>query len=234
MFPNQLTVFHASRSLSGLYMEMIPLQATARATDVTVKDLRRGDQVPCELYGNDKANVSLQCVYNEIFRAYQLAGESTIVNLNTGNGAVPVLFHAIQVDPVSDRIIHVDFYAVNMKKEIDATIPIRFEGEAPAVEDLNGVLVTTRDHVNVRCMPSNLPHDLEVSLNGLVDFQTTLTVADIVVPEGVEITEESDLVLAVVQEQRKEEAAVTEASTDAEAPAGESSEKSAGSDSGDS
>lgn len=221
-----MTVFHASRSLSGLYMEMVPLQAAARATDISAKDLRRTDNVPCELYGNDKANVSLQCVYNEIFRAYQLAGESTIVNLNTGNGAIPVLFHAIQVDPVSDRIIHVDFYAVNMKKEIDATIPIRFEGESLAVVDLNGVLVTTRDHVDVRCMPANLPHDLEVSLNSLVDFHSSLTVADIVVPEGVVIIEEPDLVLAIVQEQRKEEAVVSEEPSEADVSAKKEAEKS--------
>lgn len=204
-------------------METIPLQSTARTADKAAKDIRSEGLVPCELYGNEKENVSLQCVYNEIFRAYQQAGESTIVELDTGSGTVPVLFHAIQVDPVSDRITHVDFYAVNMKKEIDASIPIRFEGESPAVKELAGVLLMQNDHVNVRCLPTKLPHDLEVSLEGLVDFQSTLTVADITAPEGVEITDDATLIIANVQEPRKEEV-IEEAPVEAEEGAEEGAE----------
>lgn len=183
--------------------------------------LRQSNQVPCVLYGNDTENVSLQCEYNDLFRVYEKAGASTIVRLDTGSGTVPVLFHVVQMDPVSDRITHVDFYAVDMKKEIEASVPISYEGEAPAVEELGGVLVTAHDHVSVRCLPAYLPHHLSVSLESLEDFHCSLTVADIVLPEEVQVVDDEEIVIAIVQEPRKEEV-VEEAPVEGEEGEGES------------
>tara|TARA_Y100000310_G_scaffold67879_1_gene63264 strand:- start:307 stop:1005 length:699 start_codon:yes stop_codon:yes gene_type:complete len=186
-------------------MDMVSLTVTARSEGTKAKVLRQSNCVPCVLYGNDTPNVSLQCVYNELFNAYRKAGASTIVDLDTGKNKVPVLFHAVQMDPVSDRITHVDFYAVDMKKEIEASIPLQYEGEAPAVKELGGVLVTAHDHVTVKCLPTNLPHHLSISLEPLEEFHSSLTVADIVVPEGVQIMDDLEVVVANVQEPRKEE-----------------------------
>ena len=69
-------------------------------------------------------NVSLQCAYNDIYKAYASAGRSTLIDLDADGKKVPVLFHKLQFDPVSDKITHVDFYAVDMKKEIEAEVPI--------------------------------------------------------------------------------------------------------------
>ena len=114
-------------------MQTVPLTAAARNKDVKAKDLLRENQVPCIMYGNDVENTMLQCVYNEIYKVYATAGASTLVELDVSGKKVPVLFHSLTFDPVSDRITHVDFYAVDMKKEIEAQVPIRFQGEAPAV-----------------------------------------------------------------------------------------------------
>ncbi|PIR52548.1 50S ribosomal protein L25 [Candidatus Peregrinibacteria bacterium CG10_big_fil_rev_8_21_14_0_10_49_10] len=186
-------------------MDMVTLAATARTKDVGANILRTASKVPCVLYGNNVENVSLECSFNDVWRAYQKAGENTIVELALGGRNVPVLFHEVQMDPVSDRLIHVDFYAVDMKKEIEAPIPIHFEGESLAVKDMGGVLVTSHDHVTVRCLPAHLPHHLIVSIAPLVDFLSTITVADIEVPEGVQIVDAPDVVIATAQEPRKEE-----------------------------
>lgn len=193
-------------------MDTISLSATVRNAEKTAADLRREDLVPCVIYGNKSENMSLSCVYNEIYKAYAMAGESTIVDLTIDGKKVPVLFHEIQLDPVSDKIAHVDFYAVDMKKEIEANVPVVFEGEAPAVKDLGGVLVTTHDHVAVRCLPANLPHELTISVAGLVDFESALYVSDLQAPQGVEILDDAEMMLATVQEPRsavEEEAAAT-------------------------
>lgn len=183
-------------------MKMISLKAQARTKDIKTNALRKSGHVPCVLYGNDTDNLSLECAIGEITKAYIVAGESTLVDLDTGSTTIPVLFHDIQFEPVTDTILHVDFYAVDMKKEIEAKVPVVLEGSAPAVKELGGVLVTTHDHVTVKCLPGNLPHNLSVNIESIVDFHTSVTVADIVVPDGVAILDDPEVVIATAQEPR--------------------------------
>lgn len=220
-------------------MDTILLSATARTTDKSAGVLRREDLVPCIVYGNKAENMSVCCVYNEIYKAYATAGESAIVELAIDDAKkIPVLFHQLQTDPVTDRIIHVDFYAVDMKKEIEANVPVVFTGESPAVKDLGGVLVTTYDHVTVKCLPTNLPHEITVSLETVVDFETALHVSDLKAPEGVEILDDPDTMLATAQEPRsavedEAEEAAAAAASEAAAEAKEGEEKKEGEDGGE-
>lgn len=184
---------------------MIPLQAEVRAADIASKLLRRNSKVPIVLYGNDVENTILQCDYSDLFRVYVKAGESVLVELDAGGKKVPVLFHAVQFEPVSDRITHVDFYAVDMKKEIEARVPVIFIDESLAVKDLGGVLVTVLDHVTVKCLPSDLPQNLEVSIEKLETFADSLTVADLTIPDNVIVQEAPEAMIATVQEPRREE-----------------------------
>jgi len=208
-------------------MEMVPLKATARAQEASARVLRRNGSVPCVVYGNEVKNTSVQCVANELTKVYGKAGESTLVDLEIDGKKVPVLIHAIQFEPVSGRIAHVDFYAVDLKKEIEAPVPVRFVGEAPAVKELSAVFVVVQQHVTVRCLPTALPHELPVSLEKLVQLRDVLTVADLQVPAGVKVADASTAVLATIQEQRKEEevvvapTAVAAEGEAAAAPAGE-------------
>ena len=184
-------------------MDTISLKANARPNDTTAKAIRKEGQVPCVIYGN-LDNTTIQCEHNDLYRAYAKAGESTIIELDVDGKNVPVLVQAIQLDPITDKIIHTDFYAVDMKKEIDARVPVQFEGESPAVKDLGGILIHPHDHVTVKCLPKDLPHSLTVSLENLKEFGDTISVGDIAVPNGVKIVDENDVVVATVQEKRKE------------------------------
>lgn len=185
-------------------MKMISLQAKSRDMKVASKVLRREDTVPCVLYGNESENMQLQCEYSELFRVYAKAGESTIVDLDADGKKIPVLFHEVQFEPVSDKITHVDFYAVNMKKEIEARVPLNLIGESEAVKGLGGVMVTVMDHLTVKCLPTDLPSSIDVQIERLADFGDAILVSDVVVPSGVEIVEEDDAMIATVQEPRKE------------------------------
>ncbi len=161
--------------------------------------------MPCVLYGNDVDNTSLICTHKDVLKAYAKAGKSTLVDLDAGGKKIPVLFHSLDFDPVTDNIIHADFYAVDMKKEIEAEVPIKFEGEAPAVKELGGIFFVPRDQVKVKCLPTNLPHELVASVETLVEFGDALHVSVIQVPDGVTILDDQDAVIATVQEPRKEE-----------------------------
>lgn len=184
-------------------MDTVSLETQARSADEKAADVRRAGNVPCVLYGNDVENTSLQCAHNELYRAYAAAGESTIVELDAAGKKVPVLFQAIDFHPVNDKILHVDFYAVDMNKEIEAQIPIHFIGTAPAVKDLGGVLITSHDHVKVRCLPANLPHSIDVSIEGLETFEHSVHISDIAAIDGVEILDDESIVLATVSQPRQ-------------------------------
>lgn len=200
-------------------MDKVTLSATARSTELKANNLRKIGKIPGVVYGNNVENTQIQCEEVALMKAFVKAGESTLVDLDIDGKKMPVLFHVVDFDPVSDRMNHVDFYAVDMKKEVEAEVPVHFEGESAAVKE-GGILVTALDHVTVRCLPANLPHDFKVELGKLAAFGDSVTIADLSVPEGVEIVNESDAVIAVVQEPRVEavQEPVAEEAPAAEAP----------------
>ncbi len=198
-------------------MDMIPLPAQARSKDIKAKALRRKGTVPCIVYGNVE-NLQLQCAEAELVRVYTKAGESTLVSLEAPGKKIPALIHAIHFDPLTDRITHVDFYAVNMKKEIEANVPIRLKGVSLAVKELGAVLVTTLNHVTVRCLPGDLPHELTADVSSLKEFGDTLMISAVKIPEGVKVQQAPETVIATVQEPRREEEIVA-APAEGEVPA---------------
>lgn len=190
---------------AGSPMDMVALQASARAKDAHIKQMRRAGHVPAIIYGNKADNILIHCEEVSLKKAYTKAGESTLVELDLGEKKLPVLFHAVDFDPVSDRFIHVDFYAVDMKKKVTAEVHIRFEGESPAVKEHGAILVTALHEVEVECLPADLPHDLAIDIAGLKEFRDTLTVANIIVPKGVKILTPAESVIAIAQQPREEE-----------------------------
>lgn len=185
-------------------LKTMVLTTKARNDSTSAKSIRAEGNVPVVLYGNDIEHTQMLCEYSELYRTYAKAGESTIVELDIEGKHVPVLFYELQFDPVTDAITHVDFYAVNMKKEIEARIPLHFVGESLAVKELGGVMVTVMDHLTVTCLPKDLPAYIEVNIESLQTFMDAITVADISVPQGVTVDEESETMIVTVQEPRRE------------------------------
>ncbi len=190
-------------------MDMISLKATARDASKKPGQMRRGGQVPCVVYGTVDQNMHLQCEEMALHKAFIQAGESTLISLEVDGKSVPVLFKDISFDTVTDREIHADFYAVNMKEEIETLVPIHFEGDAPAVKELSGIFVVTHDTVRVKCLPSDLPHSLTVKISSLAAFHDSVSIKDIELPKGVKILDDADTVLATIQEPRAEEVIAT-------------------------
>ncbi len=202
-------------------MDMIPLSVSARNEQKTAKQLRMEGQVPCVVYGNGIENLQIQAGAKELHKTFQKAGESTLVELDVNGKKIPVLFKDISFHPVSGLELHADFYAVNMKEEIETLVPIHFEGESPAVKALSAILVVTQDEVTVRCLPANLPHRLTVNLEKIVNFGDALTIADIAVPKDVTIADDTENVIATAQEPRKEEEIVPATTAEGEAAVAE-------------
>ena len=185
-------------------MDKVVLTAKKRTTEQSVKEMRIQGSVPGNVYGNVDGNVLVAMDEVELRKAYKKAGESTLVQLDAEGTTIPVLFHSIDQDAVSDRMIHVDFYAVNMKEEVEANVHIHLTGESEALKE-GAILVNALHEVTVKALPANLPHELTADLAKLTEFGTTITVADLVIPEGVTVLNDAEEVIAIAQQPREEE-----------------------------
>ncbi|KKT17065.1 MAG: ribosomal 5S rRNA E-loop binding protein Ctc/L25/TL5, large subunit ribosomal protein L25, partial [Parcubacteria group bacterium GW2011_GWC1_43_61] len=101
-------------------------------------------------------------------------------------------------------ITHVDFYEVRMDEKITANIPLVFIGDAPAVSDLGGTLVKAMQGLEVRALPTDLPHQIEVNISQIRTFDDNILVGDIKLPKGVEILENQETSVAAVAPPRSE------------------------------
>jgi len=189
----------------------------------TAKDARNAGRIPMIYYGKGSENVNVSVDYQDFRRTYEKAGKSAIINLKNEEGKeIPVLVHEIQYHPVSDEMIHIDLMVVNLNKVIHTEIPLTFVGDAPAIRELAGMFMNNKDVVNVECLPKDLPHEIEVDISSLVDFNCSITVADVKAPEGVTILDADDINIATVTAPREEE---EEAPVEAVAVEGEEGEE---------
>lgn len=187
-------------------MEAIKLAAKKRDASVKAKKLRAQDLVPGVVYGHDVENKNVAMDYNSFAKAIRAAGESTLIDLGIEGGeAVKVLIKDWQVDPITNRFIHVDFYQVNLKEKLKTEIALNFIGESPAVKGLGGSLVKTLDSVLVECLPTDLVSSIDVDVSSLATFDDMIKVRDLKVPAGIEILENADEVIVMVEAPMTEE-----------------------------
>jgi large subunit ribosomal protein L25 len=185
-------------------------------TGKAVSRLRKDGRLPGVVFGHgtDSEPVTIDAHEFELLRKH--AGASTLVDLKVEGGKPrPVLISGIQVHPVNRRPLHVDLFAVRMTEELTVEVQLVGTGAAAAVEN-GGTLVHPTSSVKVRALPANLPDSLTYDLSPLVDFDTTITVADLVVPEGVTIQADPTEVIARVLAPRVEEEVVVAEGVEAE------------------
>ncbi len=186
--------------------EEFTLRAKERAKNSSLKALRDEKAVPAVVYGHNVENQTLSVPAAEFLKVYDEAGYSTLVNLALENGSpVKVLIQDAQFHPVTDAPLHVDFFAVNLKESVDTEIPLEFTGESPAVKDLEGNLVANKNEIQVRALPTALVSELTVDISSLKTFDDVIRVKDLVIPEGIEVLDDPEDVVALVNEPRSEE-----------------------------
>jgi len=205
--------------------------STARPTlaaehrDVTgkaVAHLRRAGRLPAVVYGHhvESSNVSVDTHDFEQLRRH--AGPNALIDLSVdGKKAKPVLINQVQVHPVNRRPLHADLFLVRMTEELTVDVPLVAIGESTAVTLAGGTLLHPTETVKVRALPDHLPQSIEYSIEGLIDFDGTVHVRDLVVPSDVTLLTDGDEIIAKVQAPRVEEVAVVGEAEAAEAEAAE-------------
>ncbi len=183
---------------------MLILNAKTRELKSDKAQMRKGGDIPAVFYGPKEASTPIIINEVEFMKAYKEAGESSIIVIKVGSEEHDTLLKDVQFDAVSQRPIHADFYVIEKGKKLQVNVLIEFVGVSLAVKNLGGSLVKVAHEVEIEAMPKNLPHNLVISIDSLVDFQSKLHAGDIVLPEGVELLSSKDEVIALVKEPREE------------------------------
>lgn len=186
---------------------MFVIKAGERDLNIKVSDLRKSGKIPAVFYGAGKNTTSIVVPIIDFKKVWREAGESSAVKVATKAGDIDVLIHEVQVDPVTDEPIHVDFLAIDMTKKIKVNIALVFEGISNAVKTGIGNLVKVLHEVEVEALPADLPHNLIVDISKLETLDNNIIVSNIRVPAGVVvITNGTDVVASIVaQVEEKEE-----------------------------
>ncbi len=161
------------------------------------KKIRREGSLPATIYGKKVKSVSVQVKTDEFEKVYKQAGETGLVELALDKETRPVLIHNVQLDPVSGTPLHVEFYQVDLKEKVKTRVPIEFVGEAPAVSQKLGVLLTLLDELEIEALPAELPDKISVDVSGLGAVDQEIKVGELKVPSGVTVL--SDAKIGVVK-----------------------------------
>lgn len=199
--------------MSYWFMEKHTLIVQKRTiTGKKVKNLRKQGLLPGNIYGKGVTSTAVEVNIKEFEKLFSKIGETGLVYLELAGESHPVLIHQVQLSPTTDLPLHADFYQVNLKEKVTSQVPIELVGEAEAVVNKIGVLLTLLDEVEVEALPTDLPEHLELNITSLKEIDEELKVKDLKVDkEKVEIKSDSEQTIvkigSLVTEEMKKEAA---------------------------
>ena len=204
--------------------QIIELAAVARPRSGkgAARQVRRENRVPGIIYGDNAENENITLDFNELFKQF-MKGQftSTLISVNIDGRKVFVLPRDVQLDPVKDIPLHVDFQRVSETGRIRVSVPVHFvtEGLSPGLKR-GGVLNIVRHEIEVFAPAKAIPRFFEVDLTGL-EIGRSVHISAVKLPEGVTptITNRDFTICTVAGAKKEEEAAATPGAAPAEGAA---------------
>jgi len=212
--------------------EQLKLSATIRREKGKggARRLRKKGMLPAVIYGHKTPSTSLTIDSKQLRKV--IGGgksERKLLSLSIeGNGEPTektVMIKELQINPVKRHYLHVDFFEVAMDEEITIPIPITLIGEAEGVK-IGGVLQQVRRELEIRCLPSQIPDNVEIDVSSL-HIGDSVHLRDVQLPPGTKALEDADLTIATVLAPTIEKEVVEEAAEEKveEAAAAEEAEE---------
>lgn len=190
-----------------------------------VARMRHEGQLPAVVYGHGVDSTSVQADYQEIAKAYNVAGKHAPVELTIDGKKRLVMFKRVDIEPVKHKLRHAAFYVVKQNEKVETEVPVHIkgEGETPA-EKAGLVLIKNADVVQISAFPRDLVDALEVDGEALTEAGQSITVADLrqQVPSTITVTSDDAQVIVSVVDSAALEAA--NAAADAAAEEGDAAE----------
>ena len=187
-------------------MEAVTLNAKERKTiGKQVKVLRRQGILPAVMYGVGIEPLPIELDEKAASRVLTNVGGSTLIDLKVGKKTHKVLVREFQRDVIRRDILHVDFLVVAMDVVISAVVPVALVGEAPAMEELGGIVVSGLNEIEVEALPADLPEQVTADIGALLTMNDVITAGDLALGEKVTLVTDPGETIANVIAQMAEE-----------------------------
>jgi large subunit ribosomal protein L25 len=180
------------------------MELTAQKRTLTghkLKKLRAAGKIPATVYGKKVASVNLEINEKDFIKAHAAAGDTKLIDLLVDKEkALPVLIHQVQLHPINNNVLSVDFLAVDLKAVVRVHVPITAVGNSPAVADRLGALLNPIQQLEIECLPTDLPEKLEVDISGLKEVGNAVKVSDVKVSDKIKVITPVDQVVFTIAE----------------------------------
>lgn len=203
-------------------MDIQKLKVTDRKiTGRKVKTLRAEGLLPANLFGKDIKSKSITVDRKGFQDVFKKVGETGLVELQMDKGKATVLVSNVQLHPVEDTVMHVDFRQVNLKEKIVASVPVEVVGESPAEKQGLGTMVQMINDLEIEALPADLPEKIDVNVGKLEEVDATILVKDLKVDtKKVTIVDDPEGIVVKIEgiQEEKEPEVVAEVAEGPEAP----------------
>lgn len=152
--------------------------------------LRADGFIPSVIYGEGEP-VLAQSAYNDTEKVLKSAGYHSTIDVTLDGKKSMAIVKDVAIDPVSRKIVNVEFQAVSANKAVEATAPVVIEGfeESDASKLYHFALTQSIEEIDVKAKPADLPDKLTINASKMTELDDKLTIADIVLPNGVELAD---------------------------------------------
>jgi len=161
----------------------ITLQRRHEIGKGVARQIRMAGKIPGVVYGPETEPISVSVEEREFRSAMRHATTSSLLNLTLDGKETKAVLRELQRDPVTSRVLHIDFHAISMNKPIHVAIPIHFVGTPVGVKVDGGIMQATMREIEISCLPVNIPEHLEVNVSEL-RIGDSIHVRDVTVPDA--------------------------------------------------
>lgn len=204
-------------------MEIVALNVRKRAGTGKGESrrIRSRGGIPGVFYGPKlEAAVPIELDSREFSKTIDVLEGSHLIQLQSDAGELTqkvVLLREVQRHPVTDRVLHTDFYEVDLTKKLEVTVALHFTGKAAGTLE-GGILQPIVREITVLCLPTEIPNYVEVDVSPL-GIHDSIHVEDLKLPEGVEAVADDNFTVVTVQPPTVEEVPTAAVAAEGAAPA---------------
>lgn len=186
---------------------MLTLKAKSRKIfGKKVKKLRKNCFIPAIIYGHGKTSQAIEVEETPFEKIFKQTGESSLIDLIIDDkSAVKVLVHQTQLDSLTEKISHIDFYQVKEKERVTVEIELRFVSESPTVKEKGGILIHHLTKIKIECLPKDLVHEIEVDISSLKEFNDLIRIKNLSIPKTINCLHGPEEVVASISAPKVEE-----------------------------
>tara|TARA_B100001758_G_C18313792_1_gene559357 strand:- start:226 stop:906 length:681 start_codon:yes stop_codon:yes gene_type:complete len=164
----------------------LEVEKRTKANKKDLKELRKSGKIPGIYYSYDSKE-SLTFFIEQSVINNAIKSDANIFAINVGGKDRTVLFKSVQYHPVTEQMIHIDLYGVNMDKPVVVKVPINLIGTPIGVKEEGGVLNQVSMELEVKCLPGDIPNVLDINID-------ELSIGDTIIAESVKLDDTLELI----------------------------------------